>query len=152
MEIKGLTEFQRDLLKTSTTAPKEMPKILRKIGNKARTVVARKARRDVKKLTGNYHKSWKRGKVFKGYDGALTVRVINSSPHAHLIEDGHRQVVNPIDPNTGKRLQGKGIGEEVGFVPGKKVLDKGMREFDDSRVADEMLGDWLDDLLRKNKL
>lgn len=137
MEIRGLTEFQQDLLATSKKVDKEIPKILRKVGSKGRTVVARRARSKVKKLTGNYHKKWKRGKAFKGDDGEWVVRVINSSPHAHLIEEGHAQVVN---------------GQTVGFVRGKHVLKDGIAEFDASGVAEEMISDWLDDLLEQNKL
>lgn len=139
MEIKGLTDFQKDLLNSSKNIDKEIPKILRKVGSKARTVVARRARRDVKKVTGNYHKSWKRGKTFRGNDGAWTVRVYNSAPHAHLIEDGHRMVDS----------EGNDLGK---FVQGKNVLNTGMKEFDDSKVADEMFEEWLDDLLEQNKL
>lgn len=134
MEIHGLTEFQRDLLVTANVKiPKESKKILRKIGSKARTQVARTARTSVKRKTGNYHKKWKRGKVFKGNTGGLVVRVINSSPHAHLIENGHRQVTKD--------------GREVGFVPGKKVLDRGMLEFEASGKVEAMISEWLDDLL-----
>lgn len=139
MQITGLTDFQKDLLKTSKAMPKELPKIMRKVGSKARTTVAKRARKDVKKLTGNYHKSWKRGKVFIGNGGAMVVRVYNASPHAHLIEDGHI-VKNEKD------------GPALGFAPGKRVLEKGMREFDSSGVAGEMIGDWLDELLEQNKL
>ena len=139
MQITGLTDFQKDLLKTSKAMPKELPKIMRKVGSKARTTVAKRARKDVKKLTGNYHKSWKRGKVFIGNEGAMVVRVYNASPHAHLIEDGHI-VKNEKD------------GPAIGFAPGKRVLEKGMREFDNSGVAGEMISDWLDDLLEQNKL
>lgn len=139
MDIRGLTEFQRDLLKIAQRElPREIPKIMRKIGSKARTQVARKARSQVNKVTGNYHKKWKRGKVFKGERGETVVRVINSSPHAHLIEDGHRLVTKD--------------GEEIGFVQGKKILEKGMREFEDSGQVGTMLSQWLDDLLEKGKL
>ncbi|PEB56239.1 hypothetical protein CON65_15900 [Bacillus pseudomycoides] len=139
MEIHGLTEFQRDLLAVAEVKfPKESKKIMRKIGSKARTQVARKARMDIKKITGNYHKKWKRGKVFKGRGGGLVVRVINSSPHAHLIENGHRQVTKS--------------GQEAGFVPGKKVLDRGMLEFEASGKMDAMLSVWLDDLLDSGRL
>ncbi|MGE6513370.1 HK97 gp10 family phage protein [Lysinibacillus sphaericus] len=137
MEIRGLTEFQKDLMAASKNVQKEIPKILRKVGSKGRTLVARRARSKVKKLTGNYHKKWKRGKVFKGDNGEFVVRVINSSPHAHLIEDGHLQVVD---------------GQTVGFVRGKHVLKGGMAEFDASGIAEEMISDWLDDLLEQNKL
>ncbi|WP_078410284.1 HK97 gp10 family phage protein [Priestia abyssalis] len=139
MDTRGLTEFQKDLLTMAQTKlPKESVKIMRKIGSKARTRVARKARSEVKKVTGNYHKRWKRGKVFKGQNGEWVVRVINSSPHAHLIEDGHRMVTHD--------------GKEVGFVPGKKVLEKGMRDFDDSGQFEDMLSIWLDDMLESGKL
>lgn len=139
MQLSGLTDLQNDLLRTSKNVQKEMPKIMRKVGSKARTVVAKRARKDVKKLSGNYHKSWKRGKVFVGNDGSFIVRVFNSSPHAHLIEYGYRMVSE--------------TGEDLGrFVHGKKVLDKGMQEFEASDVAEEMLSDWLDELLADNKL
>ncbi|MED3549962.1 HK97 gp10 family phage protein [Cytobacillus praedii] len=138
MRIDGLTQFQKDLLDVAERKlPKEIPKVLRKIGSKARTNVAKKARREVKKRTGNYAKGWKRGKVFKNGRNVI-VRVYNGSPHAHLIEDGHRQVTAD--------------GREVGFVPGKKVLEKSMIEFDNSGQVSEIVGEWLDDLLRKGKL
>jgi hypothetical protein len=116
---------------------------MRKIGSKARTQVARKARIEVKKVTGNYigktkKYGFKRGKVFKGSDGEWVVRVYNSSPHAHLIEHGHRMVTKD--------------GKEVGFIKGKKVLEKSMSEFDQSGEMENMLGDWLDDLLGSGKL
>lgn len=139
MEFKGLTEFQKDLLEVAQRElPKETNKIMRKIGSKARTQVARKSRTLVKKVTGNYQKSWKRGKVFRGEDGETVVRVINSSPHAHLIEDGHRQVTES--------------GDEIGFVPGKKILKKGMDNFENSGEFEKMLSDWLDDLLDSGDL
>lgn len=139
MEIEGLTEFQRDLLEVAQRRlPRESYSIMRKIGSKARTLVANKARSEVKKVTGTYHKRWKRGKVFKGDGGEFVVRVYNSSPHAHLIEDGHRQVTKD--------------GREVGFVQGKKVLEKGIRDFDNSGQFEDMLSDWLDDLLRSGRL
>lgn len=139
IRMDGLTDFQRDLFDVATKKlPKEAPKLMRKIGTKARTKVAKKARSLVKKKTGKYHKKWKRGKVFVGYQGELVVRVYNSSPHAHLLEDGHRQVTKD--------------GRVVGFVQGKKPLDKGMREFESSGdVANETVK-WLDDLLKKAKL
>lgn len=138
MIIDGLTDFQKDLMKTSKEFPKQAPKALRTVGNKARSHVAKRARKEVGKVTGNYHKKWKRGKVFEGHNEELVTRVINSSPHAHLIEDGHRQVTKD--------------GREVGFVRGKHVLKKGMDEFESSGQIDKELGKWLDKMLEKNKL
>ncbi|WLR52462.1 HK97 gp10 family phage protein [Bacillus tianshenii] len=138
MEIEGLTEFQRDLLEVAQRKlPKESKKAMRKVGSKARTQVARRARKEVNKVTGTYQKRWKRGKVFIGENKEIVVRVYNSAPHAHLIEDGHRQVTKD--------------GREVGFVRGKHVLEKSMKEFED-REIEKMLGDWLDGLLEEGSL
>ncbi|PJH69186.1 hypothetical protein CVR96_27655, partial [Salmonella enterica subsp. enterica serovar Typhimurium] len=85
------TKFEQDLLKTATeTLPKESKKVMRKIGSKARTQVARHGRATVDKHTGNYHKSFKRGKPFVDDEGKTVVRVYNNAPHGHLIEYGHR--------------------------------------------------------------
>lgn len=139
MEVKGLTELQKDLLQVAQRdLPQETAKIMRKIGSKARTEVARSSRQKVNKVTGNYHKKFKRGKVFKGQNGETVVRVINSAPHAHLIEYGHRQVTKD--------------GEEIGWVDGKFVLENGMKKFDDSGQFEEMLSDWIDTVLEDGKL
>ena len=137
MRLDGLTDFQQDLLNTSKKIHKEIPKVLRKVGSKGRTHVAKKSRQLVKKKTGNYHKKWKRGKVFKSND-EFVVRIYNSSSHAHLLEDGHIMITKD--------------GRNVGFVRGKHVLKDGMQEFESSGVVDEMIGDWLDDLLERNRL
>ena len=137
MEIRGLTEFQRDLMRTSRKLPKKMPMIMRKIGSKARTHVAKKSRQLIKKDTGLYHKKWKRGKVFTN-NGEIVVRIYNSSPHAHLLEEGHRQVTKD--------------GREIGFVQGRYPLKKAIREFEASGAVDDMFTEWLDKMLEENKL
>ena len=139
LEIKGLSEFQVDLLDVAQVKlPKQSYKIMRKIGSKARTQIVRKARSEVKKDTGFYHSKFKRGKVFKDAEGKIVVRIVNSAPHAHLIEHGHRQVTKD--------------GQEIGFVPGKKVMEKGMSQFDGSGTFDKMLLEWLDELLESGDL
>lgn len=139
MELKGLSEFQRDLLEVAQNKlPRESLKVMRKIGSKARTKVAAHARGAVKKDTGMYHKRFKRGKAFKDADGQFVIRVINSAPHAHLIEYGHRQVTKS--------------GDEVGFVPGKNVMSNGIAKFDGSGEFENMLSQWLDDLLDSGDL
>lgn len=137
MKIEGLTDFQNDLLSVERNSEKVFKEAVRVSGNKATTHVRKKARKLVKKDTGNYHKSFKRGKVFIGPDGAITTRVLNTSPHGHLVEDGHRQVVN---------------GQEVGFVRGKKVMKKGMQEFEETREDVKEISKALDKLLEKNRL
>lgn len=137
MKISGLSDFQNDLLEVAQQSPKAMRTVMGKVGNNAKNKVSKRARQLVKKDTGMYHKKWKRGKVFIDKDGQFVTRVINSAPHAHLIEDGHKQVVH---------------GKVVGFTPGKKVLQKGIADFEASGEVDGLIGKALDDLLSKNKL
>ena len=137
MRIEGLTDFQNDLLSVERNAEKAFKEAMRVSGNKATRLVRSRARRDVKKKTGNYHKSFKRGKVFIDPEGDITTRVLNTSPHGHLVEDGHIQVVD---------------GQEVGFVPGKKIVEKGMREFEEKREDVKEISKALDKLLAQNRL
>jgi len=152
MQLQGLTELQERLLQTAQQTPGTMKKILNKTGTKATQKARKKSRQLVKKQTGNYHKKWKKGKVFQGREGELVVRVLNTSPHGHLIEDGHLQLVNPPKPSGRGVIPGKGIGRNVGFVPGKKVLKKSMDEFESSGEMAQVVGDMLDDLLMRNRL
>lgn len=139
LEFKGLTEFQKDLLAVAQVKlPKESFKAMRRIGNRATTHVRRKSRALVKKKTGNYHKAFKRGKVWKAKGDKIIVRVLNTSPHGHLIEYGHRQVTKD--------------GQEVGFTQGKHVMEYGIKDFDNSGDFERMLGEWLDKMLVEGKL
>ena len=137
MRIDGLSDFQNDLLKVEKNAKKVFREAMRVSGNNAVKHVRKKARSLVKKKTGNYHKSFKRGKVFIDPGGHFVTRILNKSPHGHLIEDGHRQIVD---------------GQEVGFVPGKKVMKKAMQEFESSRNDVEEFSRAIDKLLERNRL
>lgn len=133
-EVKELDNFQKKLLrKAQREFPRETYRFLRKAGSKGRTYVARKSRRIVKKKSGNYHKSWKRGRAYRKRDGSYEVQIRNNAPHAHLIEYGHRKVNK------------KGV--EVGFVKGKRVLEEGIKEFESQFF--NLLEDWLDEMLDK---
>lgn len=139
IEFEGLTEFQEDLLVLAQgKIPRESFKIMRKIGNRATTHVRRQARSLVNKKTGTYYKRIKRGRVFKDSQDQTVVRVINSAPHAHLIEYGHNMVTKK--------------GRTVGYVPGKNVMEKGSQSFDASGEFEQMLSKWLDEMLESGNL
>lgn len=139
MIIDGLTDFQKSLISTDKSLEKSMREAIRVEGNKATAYVRKKAKNEVKKKTGNYHKGFKRGKIFIGNDGAITTRVINGSPHAHLIEDGHEMV--------------SASGEKLGrFVHGKQILKKGIAEFEQTFDPASNFAEAIDRLLEKNKL
>lgn len=153
-EIEGLTEMQNALLDVAQRRlPTETKKVMRKAGSKMRVYVKRRAK-VIGVKNDIYHKKFKRGKVFKNDRGEWVVRVVNSAPHAHLIEHGHRQVVQNgrTRKSDGRYIAYRRAGQEVGFVPGKKVMDKGAADFGRSGQYDEILGKWIDDLLKDGKL
>lgn len=119
IDMSGMDLFRENLVKLERDFPKDAQKMLRKVGTKAATITKKKARQLVKKNSGNYQRSIKHGKVWKGADGQFVIRVYASSkiaPHAHLIENGHRIV-------------GKD-GKEHGFQHGYKVFEKAVKEMD----------------------
>ncbi|MCG3089134.1 HK97 gp10 family phage protein [Sporosarcina cyprini] len=139
LEFEGLSDFQKDLLEIAQVKlPRETIKMMRKVGNRANTHIKRVARAKVKSKTGTYYKRFKRGKVFKDGEGKWVVRVINSAPHAHLIEHGHRQVIKTA-----------GVEIEVGFTPGKKVMDTGAKNFESSGDFEKIISKELDRMLEE---
>lgn len=133
-DINELFNFETDLLNLAEDTPKEAKKMLRKEGTKLKNKTVKNAKSKVKVKTGTYIKGIKRGKVYK-YRGndALSVRVYGASPHAHLIEHGHRQVTAD--------------GKEVGFVEGKHIFGDTAKNFEEEYYND--IDQFLDDLLDK---
>lgn len=131
-----LTEEQVQTLKKS---------FLQKEGNKLKRRTNARARA-VGTVSGSYKKSIKRGKVWSKGDNT-SVRVFSNEPHAHLVEDGHYQVLNPPKgKGMGRGVKkGKGIGRRIGYVPGRKVFQKGYQDFastyeqDCETMVDEMI-------------
>lgn len=137
-DFKELANYEKKLLEVATVKmPRESRKFIGQEGTKLRKITVSTARAKVKKKTGNYFKSIKKGKpyIYKG-NGGYSVRVYNSkkiAPHAHLIEDGHR-IVNHE-------------GQEVGYKPGLKVFDSSRREFENQFYGD--IENFIDDMLEK---
>ncbi|MEC0107267.1 HK97 gp10 family phage protein [Paenibacillus taichungensis] len=132
-DLSELDDFTGQMMRLANKQfPKEFRKFIRIEGNKLRKVTVAKARQSVKKKTGTYVKSIKRGKVYK-YDNGLAIRVYTGVPHAHLIEYGHRIVT-------------KG-GREKGFVPGQQVFAKARKSFEGEFVQN--IGGFVDELLEK---
>lgn len=134
-DFSELTRYQRKMLRLAEEKmPKESKKFLRKEGTKLRKKTLSTAKSKVKKKTGNYFKGIKRGKVYKyGANGALSIRVYGASPHAHLIEYGHKQVTED--------------GKEVGFVEGQHVFRDAQNEFQNEFFNDARK--FIDELIDK---
>ena len=150
----GLTEYQKDLLQVAQKElPKEVDRILRNSARKGARMALQRANSEVGKVNGIYHKKFKAGKVFDGYDGERVVRVLNSAPHAHLVEYGHDQVLNPPKDDGRKGVKpGRGIGRKVGEVKGRFTLQEAMQQFEQKREFEKAISRGIDSLLRRGKL
>lgn len=117
IEGNGLETFIRELTNLEEHFPKEAKRLMLRSGAKARTIVAKTARRLVQKQTGNYHRSIKRGRVWiDSSSGEIKVRVYTRAPHGHLLEYGHRIVAHD--------------GTEHGFKEGYHVFERATTEIE----------------------
>lgn len=104
------------------TMPKESQKFLKEEANKLKKIISKKAKSSgIKKQSGNYFKSIKRGKIYK-YQGKLSIRAYSTDPKAHLIEYGHRIVDKS--------------GREHGFQAGQHVFKTSQRQFESEFMND----------------
>ena len=117
-DIHELDDFTKDLLALAEKElPKETKKFIKKNANQLKTATKNKAKSvGIIEETGNYYKGFSSGKVYE-YQGALSCRAYNGSPHAHLLEYGHLQT-NKAGNSVGK-----------GFVPGFHPFEKAYQDF-----------------------
>lgn len=119
LDLKELTKFETDLMKfANDTMPKESKKFLRDTGTKLKKVTLSKAKSKVKKDSGDYFKSIKRGKVYKYNGDELAIRCYSGDSKAHLLEKGHRQTTKD--------------GIEIGWVDGLHVFEEAEKEFENT--------------------
>lgn len=133
MDVSDLSAFADQLGRAARKSPQKAKRLLQDQGTKLKAKTRSLARQRVKKKTGNYLKSIKRGKVYAyRRDDTHAIRVYSAAPHAHLIEMGHRVVSH---------------GQDAGFQPGKHV-------FEDARKAyqpkfEQACEDFLDEIARE---
>lgn len=113
LDMSQLEKWQKTLQQITRDFPQESKKMLRNVGNEAKKIISRNAKKLVRKDEGDYHRSIKRGKIWNE-DGVLIVRVYSRDRKKFWIEHGHRIV----DKN----------GVERGFVQGKKVFERSENE------------------------
>ena len=138
IDLSELDEFTDRLIQSSKEAKKTQRRFLQQQGNKFKRKTKAQARAaGVKTQSGNYMERIKRGKVWSSRNGAQSVRVYSNAPHAHLIEDGHKQLVNPGKGKGNGRgvIPGRGIGHKPkdgkkDSVEGRKVFEKAYEAFE----------------------
>ncbi len=148
MAGNSFDRFVESLIRSSKSAEKEYKKFLQREGNKLKRKTKAQAHvKGIKTHTGNYMKGIKRGKVWSERDGTYQVRAYSNAPHAHLIEMGHDQVVNPPKPHGRGVKPGKGIGRKVGDVAGREVFLEAYDAFEAQFHKDSE--DAIDNIIRK---
>lgn len=159
MDTSDLDDFAKSILEfASSNMDKVSKKFLQKEGNKLKKKTLSKAKSLTNKKTGNYYAGIKRGKVYHyGNKNNNSIRVYGSSPHAHLIEYGHREVLNPTkdgkiapigDGQFAKGvIEGRNKGKEIGFVQGLHVFEKAKKEFENEFAKD--CEDFAEDILKE---
>lgn len=130
----SLDQLSKELLNISHRIEngEKTKKFLKSAAKKLKKKTVKVAKSRVGKVTGNYERGIKDGKVYK-YDGNYSCRVYSTMPHAHLIEYGHIIV-------------GKD-GKEKGFKSGYHVFESAAEEFQDDyendveKFIDEIIGE-----------
>ncbi|OHW62910.1 hypothetical protein EUAN_06940 [Andreesenia angusta] len=135
-DFRELSEFENDLLDAAQEFEKgkHAKAFLRKEGSKLNRENKKQAKSaGIGKKTGNFIKGFKRGKIYK-FNGSLCIRGYSKAPHAHLLNNGHRIVGRD--------------GQEKGFKPGKRFLEKSKKNFEGEFEKD--IQDFIDELLDKH--
>ncbi len=128
-----LSDYRKDLLReVSRVFPEDTNKFLKVEAKALSKVQKRIASQDVgttgKNGDESYHKKFKVGKIYN-FEGEKAIRAYNSSPHAHLIEYGHKTENNK-------------------FVQGRYVLKSSENEFrgDFFKDTENFLSEFVDDI------
>ena len=113
LDVSELNDFVKHMITTiENDFPKQAKAFMRSEAGKLNTHAKRTARKKVNKKTGNYINGFKKGKkVYEYKDDKYNIMVSNTSPHAHLIEYGHKT-------------------QNGAFIPGKFVLKTAAETFE----------------------
>ena len=118
-----MSEFAQNMLRRATVLyPEHLKNFLKEKAAELNARAKKWAKIEYKKKTGLYQKRFKVSKAFVG-EGRFFIKVYNSAPHAHLLEQGHRKVPR------GKKGESNRGGNETGFKRGKYPLTRSVRDF-----------------------
>ena len=97
----------------------------------------------------SYHKGFKVGKKYD-YNGDTCCRAYNGSPHAHLIEYGHRNIPRGQKRATTREGRENDTRKASGFTLGKYVFDIASLDFEPEFKDDceKFLMKYVDDTIR----
>lgn len=140
IEIKtDMKDLDNYVLKIANNMEDDTKKVLKRLGKGLRKSIKQVARASVGSVKRNgakksYHNRFKVSKPFKLNNGDYTVSVVNTSPHAHLLEYGHRIVRRGTRTFTGR------------YAPAYHIMEIGKINYYNRNLdndLDEIMGDFL---------
>jgi hypothetical protein len=133
-DLTELMEYTKTLENTSNNMKQgtSAKKFLGKEGNKLNKLNKSTYKsKGIGEVTGNLVKGFKRGKVYK-YEGAWSVRAMNTSPHAHLLDKGW--------------IHKASNGNEK-FIPGFNFMEDAKQSFESGYYED--VEEFLEEIIEK---
>lgn len=144
--LDGFDELQSSLKKSIKTYPDLAERRLNTVSNRFKKEVIEDTKSVTTKHTGSLIKGMKLDKM-RGFGSNIERDFRGTSPHFHLIENGH-EIVLPKTRN-GKAL--KNGGRNVGWVAGKHIVKKKRKAYGDYVMPFEMKK-LLDDITKESGL
>ena len=143
-DFSELTKFEKKLVeKANNTMPKQSRKFIKKQANKLNKKNKQTYKsKGIGQETGNLIKGFKSGKAYK-YKGVWSARALNSSQHAHLLNDGYMWTPHK---KVAKGQKTKQTGEEK-FIPGFHFMEEAAKAFESGFYKD--VEDFLQDVFIK---
>lgn len=133
-DLSELMEYAKTIENTSNNMKQGTfaKKFLRKEGNELNKLNKSTYKsKGIGEVTGNLLRGFKRGKIYK-YDGAWSVRALNSSPHAHLLDRGW--------------IHKASNGNEK-FIPGFNFMEEARQAFESGYYSD--VEEFLEEIIEK---
>ena len=143
MELEGLEELQRDILKAAAVAPKEFERGMNKITAKFRKEIKSEAKSEFQ-TADNITSGFKVTRVSAEKDVYYAYFQPeargNKGHHWHLQEFGY-ELKRPIWRSREKAIRWKDARKTLGFVPGRHIVESMLPSFTEyaSRQAEMLL-------------
>lgn len=152
IEVEGLEELQRDMLRASAIAPKEMNRALNRIGRKFRLNMKKRAEgayQTTQHITSGMSMSQVKVENYVMYTYFRPEKRGNKAHHWHLQEEGY-DLTTPRWHSRKKAIRNKDGGKRIRFIPGRHLVDQEVPGFTEymSREAYKVV----DEILKGNDL
>lgn len=155
----SLVDTQKDLMRAvKESFPKETEKFLKEQAKKLRKKVKKVGRQEVGTSKGtkknwtakkSYHQKFKIGKIYVYAENDKCIRVYNSAPHAHLVEQGHVNIPRGTKRATTRlgRIEQLKNRKGTGMTLGRYVFTLAEIEYKSQFLSDtnEFLYQFVDD-------